>query len=757
MITETIKANDILLNQGQISKSIYIITNGQIRSTYLKEDIILQKGDVIGLFDINYGYSSCTYTAQSDCTLLVYPCKTWQDFQSIVKSNKEMSSLFLRSITSYLCAMADNYILHQYNTDNLYHYLLSSYEEYKNLCRNFSIAAKSLPGIESLEPLLIEDDLKPWLINFYECIQSMDLIKQKNMFTDHPDFLIGYIMKAGDDIHSIFELLQKLEDYQGEISYLFLNSSQLDFFDLYTSLLFRARKTSNDTMSLTAIISKLMIQMEGLTNIDPALFQDRMHHYKKQLKTVEETSAFSKQTLDSASVHTSLTDSLTTILKYANCSDEFATSFREHVYNYKDTVDKTASSDQLTTLRKKLTEEFFELYLKAFSKSLNEQEIPTIIKMFFLFGYVDEQLAGIENANQIFQLASHYQSDPANQIYTIYDWLVCIYKGTKDPSRNEFDVDYTQYLHELKLSEKITDAKQRQLTEDGMEKVRFELKNMFPIVNKITFGRITTYCPIFSEHNLLKEPEQIIVDTTKLRITLNQVREMDFSAFYRETVYFNTKLGVNKEFFHVEVLPDIILMPNVGTRGVMWQEIEGKKRSTPARFMLSILCLVDIPQIVTKLVAEYRWAMCKRVQGARWNDISEPSLTSEYCDYLQFYRKNYELSPDAKEKLKISLSKVKNIYRDLFILDYMTWILYEGQGSPRLNKVARKILFTYIPFKKEVCAKLGTNPLYVEVLTKHEFKKKQKLHHLNLISTKLSSQGVTIPIELQQELDFYEM
>lgn len=30
-----------------------------------------------------------------------------------------------------------------------------------------------------------------------------------------------------------------------------------------------------------------------------------------------------------------------------------------------------------------------------------------------------------------------------------------------------------------------------------------------------------------------------------------------------------------KEFINEEVLPDIILMPNIGTRGAMWQEIEG--------------------------------------------------------------------------------------------------------------------------------------------------------------------------------------
>ena len=40
-------------------------------------------------------------------------------------------------------------------------------------------------------------------------------------------------------------------------------------------------------------------------------------------------------------------------------------------------------------------------------------------------------------------------------------------------------------------------------------------------------------------------------------------------------MYANVEAGIPKEVIHVEVLPDFILMPNVGNRGVMWQEIEG--------------------------------------------------------------------------------------------------------------------------------------------------------------------------------------
>lgn len=72
---------------------------------------------------------------------------------------------------------------------------------------------------------------------------------------------------------------------------------------------------------------------------------------------------------------------------------------------------------------------------------------------------------------------------------------------------------------------------------------------------------------------------------------------------------------------------------------------------------------------------------CAAVWGARWNDLSERSLTSEYCDYIQFYRKNRDLSTDAKDKLKSALQKAKNSYKEMFVRDYVSWVLYEGAGS----------------------------------------------------------------------------
>lgn len=102
-------------------------------------------------------------------------------------------------------------------------------------------------------------------------------------------------------------------------------------------------------------------------------------------------------------------------------------------------------------------------------------------------------------------------------------------------------------------------------------------------------------------------------------------------------------------------------MPNVGSRGIMWQDISEKKRDTPARFVLSAFFNGNLENSLINMAAVYRWEICRTVQGNYWNDVREHSLTSEYCDYVQFYRKNKDLTEEAKEKSGHSLKAVVTV------------------------------------------------------------------------------------------------
>lgn len=748
----SVKEGSCIVQAGQPITRLFVIIKGSVSARFPGAVLVLSKGDVLGLTDLAFESYSSDYTALEDCVLADYAFDGPDSLTALLKANPDYRHIFLAAAFRTVTEIFDHYVLMHYECGNLYDYLQSEYQEYRELCRHFNTSPKSLPGLEELTELKLEEDVPDWMSAYYDALKELTSA-QREIFAS-PGLMTGFLMKLSQDLHTVQGVCMCIDDYKSEISYLLLNENHLDFFDLFTELYATAYRLGGDTLPLEAKISRQMIQIEANAAIDRTLYQERAAEYKEKLAALE---AMEPEQLTPASSSSSaaLSGSLQTILEYAGFSTEQTEEFTQCLNSYKLLQDKSDQSDGPRKLRLRLTKLFNQLYKDAFLLSLkDDKRLPTVLNMFFKFGYLDEELAGEKNAAYLYSIADSFQGDASRGVFTMYEWLRAVYEGRRQPSRNEFDNDFEAYLREQRASGNITPAQEKEMAGDNRQKVLFELDNLFPTVNKITFGRITTFCPVFSEHNVLKDPARTLVTPEAVCAGLNTIRSLDYGAFYRETIYSNPELGIPREPLDVECLPDVILLPNMGTRGVMWQEIEGRRRTTPARMFLSVFHLENLLNTLVRMTGDYRWEMCKRIQGARWNDLSDRSLTSEYCDYLQFYRKNHELSTDMKDKIKNSLQKAKNNFKEMFIQDYTLWILFEGNGSPRLNKLARGILFTYCPFASETREKLKVNPLYREMMEHYEVRTSQKCHHLEVLLQKLKNNGTQAPPELEKQYQY---
>lgn len=751
MAIKEFPAGKILFQSEQPVTAIHLIANGSVRATYPGGELRLVKGDVIGICELHLGSYYMTYQSEETVSLAPYPCSRAQ-LSELMGTNPEMSDRIVTSLYRQLRAILNQYESARSDCDKLYRDLTESYKQYASFCTKHGISPRALPDLDTLSELVLDEDVDEWLGSYYG--QLLTLVKNSPVRKKSPAFMFGLLAKASKDIYQVSSVCRILYDYKSELINLMMNENRLDLFDLYASLLYRVGTAAEDSSALSDTISTIMAQLESYSAIDRDMYESRTAEYHDRINSLNVPADESSES--GAANNAEILDSLNTILSYAEVDDETASNFRSAIEQFRKITDKNSTDDAVRKLRQRITTLFYTVYEKAFARSLKDQSVPKVLKMFFNFGYVDEQLAGMKNASYLCSIVNYLPTDPSRGLYTIYEWLMAIYKGDKSPSRNEFDTDYQAYVHEMKTGGKITAAEETAMLNDREKMVLFELQSVFPSINKITFGRISSFCPVFSEHNILKDLDSSLVSVDHVQEAFRHIRSVDFSAYYRDTIYTNSELGIAKEYIGVEVLPDIILMPNMGIRGVMWQEIEGRKRTTPARMMVSIFQMEDLTNILIRLTADFRWEMCKRVQGPRWNDVTEPSLTSEYFDYIQFYKKNHDLSPDAKEKIKLSMQKAKNSFKEMFIRDYESWILYEGAGSPRLNKIARAILFGYCPFAKEIRDTLKANPLYKETMERYDVKLGQQLHHYDNLFQKIKNVGAKIPPELQAQRNFLE-
>ena len=239
-----------------------------------------------------------------------------------------------------------------------------------------------------------------------------------------------------------------------------------------------------------------------------------------------------------------------------------------------------------------------------------------------------------------------------------------------------------------------------------------------------------------------------------INAAVRKVEKIDYSIFYREIRSFYDEIDLNN-FSNIDrYTPDFILFPVCGGGCQMWQDIEGKKKVTHARILMPILSENGIDGMILKMMAHFRWEKCRTDMGANWNNYRYPSLTSEYTDYLQFYKKNSDLSPEKKEKVKAQLTQCGNRHRDVFTKDYTDWITKEAVGAMRLNKVNRELLFTYCPIAQEIAAGLVSQTSYADAAKRHTMEQKKLEKNITNVMHKFTKNGCDIPPEIEKTRKF---
>lgn len=753
----TIEKGKKIYNYGQPLTALHLITKGRVQVDYPGGSYQLGKGDVLGVCEICSEIHFLNYSALDEVTILTYPLNSMDAMDDLLQKHPDVARIFIMSMFRQIGALMEQNSLSEMNCTNLYQNLTEDYEKYNALCTRYRIQARTLEGLDSVSAYLDEEAPDSWLNTYYLALQHIYSRESARIMTQEPGLSMGMLRKGSLDFRKNYTVLEEQYQYRRNIIKFYFNESGNDLFDFYTSLYYRLGQNCEDADKLYADISRMIQAFENESSLNKEQFASRVQGFRNNITMLsspkKENAA---EDTGASAIMSELAGSLNTILEFAGFDLDMSTAFRQNVNAYKALPDKNSMDDDCCRLRRKLTEQFYTLYPIVFERSVTAPALPAAVKMFLYFGYADEELAGASNCIVLYNLACSMEDHSKFGVYTFYGWLLAIFHGQKSPSRNEFDEDYSDFIHKQKAGRNISEAEAAALEDSPMGRVNYELRNMFPQTNKITFGRVTTFCPLFTADNVLKDLKSSYVTLTQISRALEMIKQIDYSAFYRESLDYDNINIMGKETIHLEYLPDIILMPNVGIRGVMWQEIEGKKRNTPSRMIFSIFHMEDISTSLVRLTGEFRWELCKRIQGARWNDVSERSLTSEYFDYIQFYRKNHDLTGEAKEKVKNSLQRAKNSFKEMFVRDYIVWVLFEGAGSPRLNKVARRILFTYCPFPASMNDMLEQNPLYTELLSRRKVICGQRVHHLDILIQKLRNSNIRIPETLEMERKFAE-
>lgn len=740
-----------IAKRKDIVKEWYLIQSGSVIQKLGLAEVTLGPNAIIGILERDWFI--CDYIAGEDTAIAAIPCGNADDLKNILAANERYRIVFLRTAIEQRHRIFVLYSQIYKRMSQFHAFVQTVYNDYKSFCGNYQLDEQPFPQMDYFNRLEMKHKAEAWEVNNSTSLIKNVLKDYIQMMVRDDSLCVGVIMEASAQMHRAMLGIGEMVTYLSDRKEILLAESENDIFHLYFDLAIRAGKRHLDIAPVRQELTFLSEFIRKIQIYEPALIRTRIKQYEEYDFENVASAQLSKK------VDVLTEDCLKHILEFAQTEPDESAAFLAQVESYRSLPDMTSTDAAAYKIRKQIAPLFYNIYFKVFMQAVEDEDAASpIIEMFLNFGFMDTKLAGEENTKALYDLTGRLRQFKSERVYTIFTWLKSIYFGRNEPSKNEFELDYPAYLLEQKKNGDLNEEQVKKMQNDQKEKVRFEIQNMFNSANRITYGKITTFCPILCEFDLINTIDKMAVTVERLEDELNKIRKIDFSAFYREVNFTNAANDIlSHELLMSEVLPDIILMPNAGTRAMMWQETADKRRDTRARFLFPIFTAANLEEMMIETVGRYRWEMCRKIQGVRWNDIREKSLTSEYCDYLQFYRKNRELSADAKDKLKTAIQRAKNNYREVFVKDYQSWINYESKGSFRLNKVAREILIVYCPFAKDIRTALKVNPMYQLSIPKFERDNAKKAQRLTALYEKYQKAGGEITEELQQNLLYCQL
>ncbi|MDE6622482.1 MAG: cyclic nucleotide-binding domain-containing protein [Lachnospiraceae bacterium] len=762
----TVKKGEVIFKKGEELNQIGIVLSGKVVMQGDNVRMVWPQGSYLALNAAKNQLYSATYTALEDSVIFALPVQGETTIRNIIAKNADyraimVSSQFRTAVEIYRIKTSLNE-----RAERLCSFAQRSYEEYKGICGTFGIPAIGVDELEELQPYEESQGDGESRISYYEEGAKIPLSVNKMYFSYSEDMAYFQVNEIVELVESMFEECAEVTEYIKNLMDVMCFRSRNNLFDHICEKAYEIKEKGDIpnevNMLLNGIADEMIFQHKELKSQAKAVPELNIDALKKKIEglasgtvsVVEERSQEEREEDIKRDV-ASLRGSMEQILKFAAFADADSEPLKQNVEYLVNASDRMSVEDDMKRAKKTITPLVFKLYLACYRK-IKEGLLhpPKAVELFMNYGMLDERLLDEEHLRFLCSIEPEANEGPCN-VVTMMEWLDLIHDGRRDPSKSEFDEDYVENLRSLKKQGEITEKEQKELLNNMDKRVEYEIMNMQMSNSRTLYGQPSSYMPILYKDAMFGYLDKLLVTRKKINESVERLVKLDYSVFYREVIYSNNELKIINETVMKNVYPDVILFPLFGTNAAMWQEIGGRNKGTPGRFCFPIMTSSNLDDLMVKMFGRFRWELCRCIQGMAWNDVKVKSLTSEYMDYIQFYRKNRDLSDEARDKVKLQIQKSRNNSRETFLIDYESWIKNEANGSMKMNKVAREILATYCPFEKSLRMKLNAQRPY-EVAQARSFRNAQKKKQEFELKIK-ALQKVTpkVPEELMNTYKFY--
>lgn len=726
-------------------------------------------GEILGLSDKLFSNYSMTYTAEDDVNIYPFVLDK-KSYKPLFKKEPQFIVSFYKSYMTQLQIMLKLYDLYAKTTSAMYSKLVIGDAKFQNLSKNFTENIIPLGNYEQIKERISKNYLENSEDEYLRDFLRIDLYPFCIMVKDCPEFASEVLLLAKEKSDLLYDKINEFKKCLDEIIALYCGSGEKNLFTNYYKLCMAIIDTKGNSDIAIAELDKIINDALNLTtlfkdefNLSCPIETERLNDMRNSLfnpmASKEEQKAlysYSKEQIENClNAVNNLTEFLLDFAEYGDGpKNDFINSLNAYRLQQKTRFNKDVSRGFI----KRFEDDYLNLYERVYLQTKIKQETPMPVLLFLDYGLLSEKYIEQEELFKLFHFAKNNSFESKYNIYTFRTWLDTIYNGTNKPSKNELDEDYEDFVRNIKKTRSLSQEEEKQMLEDVDAKIDYEIKHFFKSNMRYLFASNATYCPFVNEFDYSKNITTMLNTVNEIERAIDKWLAIDYMLFYRDELVCVNHLGKIEKFnIQTEVLPNMIILPIFGQKGCMWQEIASRSRREPARMTIPMYKVQNDDEMILEMFGKYKWEYVRTEMGARWNDITYKSLTSEYSDYILFFKKNKDLSDITKNKIKERLVSARNSISEVFTYDYIQYIRFEAAGSPRLNKVSRDILARYCPLKADMRAKLEINPMFEREMNSVNAKLMQKKKEVNNKLIKLVKEGTEIPSSVKDYVKVLEM
>ena len=449
-----------------------------------------------------------------------------------------------------------------------------------------------------------------------------------------------------------------------------------------------------------------------------------------------------------------LRNSLTTIFNFALVEKDFQNRFLKLLNDFRNSKDPLSSDLEGRKLRGNISKLYWDLYKQVYIRSKKDRNIPKAARMMLQFGFVDEKMLDPSQLLELNTLLVTKEQQTVLPIVRETEFVDIIYEGQDVPSITELGLTYEAYLREeAKVSSRKNAGNTDEELDDKTKIAIYEIEHRTIETAAVCSGSRATAFPILTNMAVRGNLSEIYCTKKKVEDVIKNILEVDFSLFYRETVF---KIGESRELIEEEVLPYIVLLPIFGTKTLLWQEMSGTNKKSRSRIVVPIFFMGDLERSLAHTFACFRWELNRSIKGAMWADPIEGGVTGEYFDYVNTYKKNSKLSVEAKEKLAERFKSLRT-NRDRFADDYIMWIFYEKNGTMKLNNLVREMFYKHVPMNETIREQLSNMPAFATYANRYRNIQKRTIENYERKFKKYQDNSGHYPPEIEKYFEYLKM